>query len=191
MAVSSRSRFPRTFARGQRRKTSWALGPKSSTSGGQTSVSASVAQLGGIGASAALDGITVVRIRGEFVFQLLTASALQEGFHGAFGIGLARSPAFTAGIASLPTPITDEFQDNWLYHRYFSCIANGGISAAGVSLSAGQQDATSAALRVEVDSKAMRKMNIGDVIYCSVEVIEAGSATGAWAFNSRMLVKQQ
>ena len=122
---------------------------------------------------------------------MLTATNLEDGFFGAFGIGLARSPAFDAGVASLPTPISEEFQDNWLYHRYLTSLSQGAISAAGVSISGGQQDATTAAIRFEVDSKAMRKMNIGDVIYAAVEFTLAGSATAAWSFNSRMLVKQQ
>ena len=190
MAGLVRSRSQRTFGAGHRRKTSWALGPKSNTDGATaTTISTSIAVLGGVGAAAALDGITVVRLRGEFVFNLLTATAVGDGFFGAFGVGLARNPAFTAGAASVPMPIDEEFQENWLYHRYFACLANGQISAAGVSLSGGQNGLAS--IRVEVDSKAMRKLNIGDTIYAAVQVTENATATANWSFNSRMLVKQQ
>jgi len=192
MAGLSRQRFPRTLGRASRRKTSWALGPKSGIGGGVGSnLTASSVVLGAVGAAAALDGITVIRIRGELMLRLNTASSQGNGFHGAVGVGLARNPAFTAGIASLPTPITEEFQDNWLWHQYFACLANGAITAAGVSLSGGQSDGTTAALRVQVDSKAMRKLNIGDTIYVAIEATEVGTAQLAWSFNSRMLVKQQ
>ena len=184
------SRFRMSSGRSQRRKTSWSLGPKTGANGTGIAVVASGSTMGGIGAQAVLDGITVVRIRGELLFTISTASALEDGMFGAFGIGIAFNPAFTAGIGSVPTPISEEFQDNWFYHRYFTCIANGAISAAGVSLSAGQQDPTSACIRVEVDSKAMRKLNIGDTIYAALEVTEVGTVTARWAFNSRMLVKQ-
>ncbi len=156
MAGSSRSSFRRSFAKtGSPRKSSWALGPKSGTAGGiGTAFTASTAIIGTVGAAAALDGITVVRIRGEFVAFLNSASGNLSGFHGAFGIGLARSPAFDAGITSLPTPITEEFQDNWLFHSYFSLMARGGITSAGVSLSGGQQDSDQCSIRLPVDSKA-------------------------------------
>ena len=153
-------------------------------------ISSSSAVLGGLGAAAAIDGITVVRIRGEFLFQMNTTSALNTGFHGAVGIGIASAPAFAAGVTAVPTPITEEFQDNWLWHSYFGCLSNNAISAAGVSTSGGQQDGVIAAVRIPIDSKAMRKMNIGDVIYAAVEVTEVGTCTAVFTMNSRMLVKQ-
>ena len=47
----------------------------------------------------------------------------------------------------------------------------------------------SAALRFEIDSKAMRKQDIDEGFYAAIEVTEFGTADAQWAFNSRMLVK--
>ena len=46
-----------------------------------------------------------------------------------------------------------------------------------------------AALRFEVDSKAMRKQDINEGFYAAIEVTEFGTADAQWAFNSRMFFK--
>ena len=118
------------------------------------------------------------------------ANVLGDGFHGAFGIGIANENAFGAGVGSLLSPLTDEASDSWIYHRYFGLFTGGPLAAATAAQQADQVNATSAALHIEVDSKAMRKLELEDVIYCMVEVIELGSAsTMEWSFNSRSLVK--
>jgi len=47
----------------------------------------------------------------------------------------------------------------------------------------------SQALRLEVDSKAMRKLPENMVIFCALQVLEVGVSTMAWHFNSRSLFK--
>ena len=62
---------------------------------------------------------------------LSSAGSATDGFHGAFGIGIANVNAFaTGGITSLLTPLADESWEGWLYHRYFSLFAGGTIAAA-------------------------------------------------------------
>ncbi len=133
-------------------------------------------------------GLTIVRIRGMFHWALQSAAAQLDGFQGAFGIGIATAAAINAGIASLPTPITEMGDENWLYHRIIGIHA-GGIINQGVAADEDQVNATWAAERFEVDSKAMRKFDDGMGLYAAFEVVELGTAVGNIFFDSRMLVK--
>jgi len=151
-------------------------------------VASSTAVLIGSGVSPTADGSTVVRLRGELLLFLTGANSNLEGFTGAFGIGICNLPAFIAGIGSVPTPITEEDDNNWLYHRYLSITAAGVIDGTAST----DQDAISSvsgALRIEVDSKAMRKMDTDKSLYAAIEVAEVGTATLQVFFNSRVLVK--
>jgi len=174
------------LSRSNRRKTAWELGPGDSAA--QTPLSATASSLTS-GVSFLVDGGTVVRLRGHLVLQLTTAAALADGFHGAFGIGVATLAAFTAGVASVPTPITELAWDGWLYHQFVSIKAGDSVIAAGASNEPGQMHSVSAVQRVDVDSRAMRKVNIDEVVYACLEVGEVGTASMAWFFNSRLLLK--
>jgi len=171
-----------------RRKTSWTVGPGSGTGGSAQSITTSSAVLMGATAVVAVDGITMVRTRGEFNAFLTAAAGAPEGFFGAFGIAVASSAAVAAGVASVPTPIAEESWDGWLYHRYFSTIAGGVVDGTAATDDV-QVNATSAALRLEIDSKAMRKLEIAQTIYAAVEVALTGTATLRVFMNSRILVK--
>ncbi len=89
----------------------------------------------------------------------------------------------------MPTPITEEAWDGWLYHRYFSITAGGTIAAATAAQQGDQVNSTTAALRLEIDSKAMRKIDVNEGMFAAVEVTEHGVATMEWLFNCRMLFK--
>ena len=184
MAISSRGsrRVPISL----RRRTAWDIGP-GTTSGGQT-LSSTASIIGGFGTAALSDGMTLVRTRGELVLNLITAAAANNGFVGAFGCGIATSPAFAVGSTAVPMPIDEEGWDGWLYHRYFHILSSS-ILAGAVSGDADAMNAMTAVLRVEVDSKAMRKLSIDETIFCALQVTEVGTATGLWQYNSRQLVK--
>ena len=183
---SLRSRIPR----GPRRKTSWSVGPRTADAFGTPgpAFSGNSALLAATGAAVLSDGVTMVRLRGQLSAWLITADAVSTGFACAFGIGLARLPAFTAGIASLPTPFTDEDDELWVYHKYFGLFTPAAI-AGGASTDADHLITNVATLNIEVDSKAMRKMDVNDVLYAALEVQEQGVATGNWAFSCRTLFK--
>ena len=152
-------------------------------------MSATGSALGGIVGQPASDGITIVRLRGEFLFRLRTASAPGSGFHGAIGIGIFTDAAVAVGVSALNTPITDETWDGWMWHRYFACHAEDAIAAAGASNEPNQGLSTFGTVRVEMDSKAMRKIPVGMSLSVVIEVIEVTVATAIWQFNSRSLVK--
>jgi len=187
MAVSRRSRFPlRTV---QRHRSSWTFGAATAGDGAPQALSGSAGQLGGTQIQSLSDSQTIIRTRGELTIWLLSAAAAGDGFHGAFGLAKANTEAVIAGEPSLPTPIAQETWDGWFYHRYFSLFSGGPIAAATAAQEALQINNVMAAVRIEVDSKAMRKIDINESIYAMIEVAEHGTATMEWAFNSRTLFK--
>ena len=182
----ARSRgLTRRFVGKTSRKTSWEDGPGGPTS--QTT-SASGQVVLGAGAIALQPGLTTVRIRGEFLAYLTAATALNDGYTGAFGIGLASENAFSdVGITALMHPFDDSNWDGWMYHKFFSVKAAGPIVQAAVSLSTDNPLVSS--IRIEVDSKAMRKVPVDTVIFAAIDVDEVGTAVMQSQFDSRQLVK--
>ena len=164
-----------------RRKTNWALGPASAAQ----AIVASVAQIGATTFAPAV-GSTVVRIRGEFLAYLIAATAVNDGFIGAFGVGIATSPAIAAGAGSVPMPLNEASSENWLFHRFIHLLAPASITAAAAT-DADLSIPVTAALRFEIDSKAMRKTQ--DLqLYVALEVNETGTASLQWQAQTRVLV---
>ena len=179
----------RSASRSPRRLTSWANGPSTAADGSpQGSIGASTTVLAGTAVTALVDGLTIVRLRGELLIWLTTTAAASEGFNGAFGIAVANNDAVAAGVGSVMTPITNENWDGWMFHRYWN-VFSGGVISGGVSADQDMINATSAVLRLEVDSKAMRKFPASDNLYACIETVESGTCAMNWSFNSRMLVK--
>ena len=173
----SRSRSSRTFGNApQRRLTAWDGGvPMVTTS---TLISSDTAFLLGLGATPLVEGLTLIRIRGEFLISLMSAGSDGDGYVGAVGIGMASLPAFTAGAASLPMPVTEIGDENWLWHSQINIFS----PSAGLESPAATQ-------RITIDSKAMRKDPVGMALYFAVELIETGVATARVSANTRFLFK--
>ncbi len=142
----------------------WDHGPGST---GLFSSSASTAAILGTGLTPASSELTVMRTRGIVdLFLDGTPGADGAGFFGAIGIGKCTLAAFTAGIVSIPTPITEVGWDGWLWHSFFS--VHHGETGLGPSPAAHQ--------RIEIDSKAMRKFDAHEVIYMAIEQVLVGTA---------------
>jgi len=171
-----------------RRQSDWGIGTQTGVDGSAQELTASGSLLATGGVSTTLPGLTLVRTRGECLLFLSNATAANDGFDCAFGIGVVTDEAFAAGIVSIPTPITDEGSDIWLYHRYFSLSASSPLSGAAAVDRTALSPAT-AVFRFTVDSKAMRKLTVQDTIFAALEVVERGTATLRWHFNSRSLFK--
>ncbi len=186
MAVSRGRSFHRSS---QRHRPTWGVGPQTNNIGGPQALSSTIAQLGTTISTPAIDALTLIRTRGEFVGWLTAATAGSDGFHGAMGIAKATTAALVAGVASVPTPLTEDAWEGWLYHRYFALLAGGTIASATAAQQADQVNPTSASIRLEVDSKAMRKINTDESFFVVTEVVEHGTASMQWTFNSRLLVK--
>ena len=172
--------------RSRRRTSAWEEGV-----GGvavQAQITASGTTLVTSALAAAVDGLTLVRTRGRLQLFLTAAGSPLDGFAGAFGIGLATAAAVTAGAASVPGPITEQDWDGWLYWTPLQIIAVGIIDGSAATDS-DNMNAVTAAKDIEVDSKAMRKLGLGDSLYGALELSETGVATLNWRFDSRMLFK--
>ena len=180
MPGSNRSRYPRSYGASRRRSVGWEDGPFTTpiAASAATSVLWSTGQ--GTGAD---DNQTLVRVRGEFSAFLSLATAALDGFiRCAVGIGIVTAPAFAVGVTACPTPLTEIEWDGWLYHRQFSLIAAEATEAFG--------NAGSASIRVEIDSKAMRKISSDMVIFGCFEFgTPVGTTTVNAYANTRMLIK--
>jgi len=63
------------------------------------------------------------------------------------------------------------------------------IAAGGVSTTPNQVHNVTAALRIDLDSKAMRKWLENMALFAMIEVTEVGTVTLGWSLNTRVLVK--
>ena len=176
MALQRRSRFPSRVG-SQRRKSSWSLGPNGDT----PVISATGSAFISAGAQALSDGLTHARLRGEFMVQLLTADDVGAGagFHYAAGVCIVTENAFGAGLAAVPTPLTDQTWDGWLWYY------TGTIHATSTTNLDRQPAAT---MRMVIDSKAMRKFKNTDIMIGVVEATEAGVSTMTAHMVTRSLV---
>jgi len=157
------------------RLTAWAIGPE-----GATAHSASNAQLMPTGVIPNIEALTIIRIRGTFLFFLTSVSSVSDGFLGAVGIGIVTDEAFTAGIGSMPTPLSDDEDELWMWHSFFHAIA---VSTTNIDRQMTTQ------IRLPIDSKAMRKFEPGNTLFAAVEVTETGTAVGQAHLLTWTLIK--
>ena len=168
----------RGLSRAPRRKTAWTVGPGGTT---EQVFNASQSLFLGTGTQILADELTLVRLRGRFAFNMESAAAIGERMTGAFGIGITTTPAFaTGGITAVPTPITEIEWDGWLY---WQAVMVQSVVSPLIEGGGGNR------VEFEVDSKAMRKLKLDDVIFAVLEVVENGNVTANAFFNSRILVK--
>jgi len=165
----------------QRRRTGWEEGPGIQDAGAPVSISGSSSQILGTAQAATTDGLTIVRTRGIIELVQKTATAAGDGFVGAFGIGIASAAAIAVGVTAVPTPITEVEWDGWLYHQFFSVHSFG----AQATLDTGGL----VPVRVDIDSKAMRKLDSQEAVYLAFEFVVAGTASMSVFATSRMLLK--
>ncbi len=129
----------------------------------------------------ALGGVTIARIHGIVTFSLIAATAIGDGFAGAMGIGIVTADAFAAGSGSMPSPTGDQDWGGWIFHKHFDVHASTSTEGDG-------QNALSNYQRMEIDTKAMRKMAPNETIFGSVGVVINGTADMRVNGNTRMLV---
>ena len=106
----------------------------------------------------------MIRTRGLLLATLESFTAVGDGFFGAIGLGIVTTAAATAGVASIPTPITEAGWDGWLLHRYVAVESSIGAGSPGE------------VHRLDLDSKAMRKVNEDESIVMVWEGTENGTA---------------
>ena len=160
-----------------RRAVSWGVGPQapaqSLTATGQALWTSGITLLGDQKA-------TIVRIRGQIEMYLTVASAVGDGFRGAFGLALVTAQAFAAGAGSIPGPVSESQFDGWMWHQFFS------LHTQVATL--GNPDVVH--VQIPIDTKAMRKWVADDQLLVGmVEVVEIGTASLTFHVDSRVLVK--
>jgi len=175
MPRSSR-RFP-VQTRGPRRLTAWDSGPDEAG----TIVTATGSLLWTTGVVLTTESkATVVRSRGLVTINLLgQQTADGDGFTGAVGLGIVSLDAFTAG--AVPDPIGDIAWPGWLWYSHFH-VMQGDVNIGG-------EGAVSRIQRIEIDSKAMRKMGSEEILFGAFEFVEQGTATVEVTGQTRILVK--
>ena len=101
---------------------------------------------------------TIIRVRGLIVAGS-DQDAADELVLGAAGICIVNGEAFDAGVASIITPWSESFDDRWLWHQYIYAPIKF-VSSTGLQQFWFNQ---------VIDSKAMRKVETGDVIVTMIE----------------------
>ncbi len=105
-------------------------------------------------------------------------AAATDSYLGSAGIAVVTLDAFNAGIGSVPNPETDADWDGWLWYSKIQLM--GGITGDG---------AVAGVVRTEIDSKAMRKVRINDVIIGVHRYVEVGTAVLISNAATRFLFK--
>ena len=171
-------RFPRQSRFPTRRLTSWDSG----VSALPLTLGVTANQIWTVGQAVTVEKTTLIRIRGTFMAFLTAVTAGGDGFDGAFGIGVVSSEAFAAGVASIPSALSDSDRNIWLVHQFINLHQLSGTETDG-------SNAVGSVVRGEIDSKSMRKLVFGDVVFGSLELVEQGTAAGEFFANTRFLAK--
>jgi len=126
-------------------------------------------------AALALRPFTIVRTRMELQLRSDQAAAI-EFQRASFGLAVVSDQAVAVGVTAVPTPFTDMGSDLWFVHQ--------NLWGDESNLT----DRTRPSTYVTIDSKAMRKVDIGQDI---VVVAEFGTGGGGAILGAagRMLVK--
>ena len=127
-------------------------------------------------AALALRPFTIVRTRFELALWSDQAAAIEEQTAG-FAMAVVSDQASAIGVSAVPTPITDMASDLFfVYQLLYADESN-------------LTDRTRLATRMTIDSKAMRKVDIGQDLVVVAE-LDSGTSDG-WFIKAggRMLVK--
>ena len=176
MARLRGSPFPRRSG-SQRRRVSWSLGPHGTFGG----ISSSAVVLAPINAQALLDDLTIVRIRGRLLVNLETAAGAGEGFEWAMAMAIVSENAAGIGVTAVPDPIADIGWDGWILYESGVIFARD-ASPLDEGGPAGSQ-------LIELDSKAMRKLHLSDVLVAVFATTETGTSLMRPVLASRILSK--
>ncbi len=117
-------------------------------------------------------------VRSYFELQIISdQAAAVESQGGAFGLAIVSDQAAAAGVASVPTPVTEAGSDLWFVHKWY----HGDESKL--------TDKTTSATRISIDSKAMRKVDVGQdlVVVAEMDTVLGGGQIVSVA--GRMLAK--
>jgi hypothetical protein len=129
-------------------------------------------------AELAMRPFTVVRSR-ILVGVTSDQAAVSENQVAGFGIAVVSDQANAIGVTAVPTPITDLASDLWMVHQL---LYNTFVFASGVGF------ADDGLHQYEIDSKAMRKVDIGQDLVVVGERSGAGDGINLF-MGGRVLIK--
>ncbi len=162
-----------------RKATEWGDGPESVAIQSVTTAGATIVTQG----LESLQHQTVVRVRGELAAWVTLATSVGDGFatmHA--GIGIVSADAFAAGVGSMPNPRDDEDWPGWLWYHAGAAI----VSLETTEIGRGPI----ASVRIPIDSKAMRKWRLNEIVFGSVQFgTEVGTAAVDFSMVTRLLAK--
>ena len=169
-------------ARGQvssRRLTAWRSGPNSGAVQSLVAVGSTLVSTG----TASAERLTLVRIRGEITLWIRLATAIGDGFTDFnVGIGIVSANAFATGQAAIPTAGSDRDWPGWIWHHSGGAI----VSLETTEVARGPMGA----VRIPIDSKAMRKWRLNEVLMGSIQLgTEIGTAQVDMVMSTRVLIK--
>ena len=110
---------------------------------------------------------TILRIRGNIHISGVPDAALESDQVG-LGMIIASDPAVAAGGAALPGPIADP-DAPWIWHQY--------VPLFGLSSTAASDTAIGLQRLIEIDSKAMRKVDRNETLVLMGELASGGLVT--------------
>ncbi len=178
--MTPQGRFPRQSQ--TRRQTIWSKGPNQES----TAITSTGKVLWTNGRALVSEAkATIVRIRGSLLMTLNKATTAGDGIVGAVGMGIVSTDAFGQGVASMPGPYDNPEWPGWIWHSYFHVK---GVAAQTI----GQDVARNSGLdvRLEIDSKAMRKWASNEVLMGVWDTdIETGDAQVNVVADTRILIK--
>ena len=129
-------------------------------------------------AALALRPFTIVRSR--FLLSVISDQIVaSENYGGALGMAVVSDQAVAVGVTAVPTPITDMGSDLWFLHQlFFASVHIEEATGNGSFLRS---------TNIEIDSKAMRKVDIGqDLVIVGELALSSGFKL---TVGGRMLVK--
>ena len=162
-------------ARGPRRKTTWfQFAPLSQvvTTGATLVFSLNAAAL-------ALRPFTFIRSYWS-LYTMSDQVAADEIFGAAFGLAIVSDQASAIGVTAIPTPVTDMASDLFFGHvNMWGAVSDGGTGTGAIT-----------GVKHELDSKAMRKVDVGQDLAVVVEGYQGTVGGGTKILMAgRMLIK--
>jgi len=112
--------------------------------------------------------LTLVRTRGSLIVSIDNSGTTKNILNGAYGLIVVSNEAFAAGLASLPSPMT-EIENDWVVYVPFALRSE---SVATVITDLG------AHRHIDFDSRGMRKLKLGDTLAAIVEIAQSDATTG-------------
>jgi len=116
------------------------------------------------------EDLTILRTRGTWQVRSDDSDLTTETYQVALGVGLCTEEAALAG--AIPLPFSNSDWDGWFIYQVMDLVAGRNGSAGSSALEGSQV----------IDSKAMRKIPSGQVLFLSTQIF-SGFGAGARTFE--------